>query len=48
VPSVLVQIPLAWALGVTALIAVIPVVLALIGPGRPRGLIARTRAEVQA
>lgn len=47
VPSVLVQIPLAWALGVTALIAVIPVVLALIGPGRPRGLIARTRAEVQ-
>lgn len=48
VPSVLVQIPLAWSVAVTLLVALIPAALALIGPGRPRGLIARTRAQEQA
>jgi len=42
VPSVLVQIPLAWSVGAAAVIAVIPVVLAVIGPGRARGVINRT------
>jgi FtsX-like permease family len=44
-PSVLVQIPLAWSVAVTAIIALIPVVLALIGPSRPRVLTARTEEQ---
>jgi hypothetical protein len=46
-PSVLVQIPLAWPLGVALLIAVVPVAIAALGPGRRRGLAAQTRVEAQ-
>jgi len=47
-PAVLVQIPLAWPLGVALLIAVVPVAIAALGPGRRRSVTAQTRVEAQA
>jgi hypothetical protein len=47
-PSVLVQIPLAWPLGVALLTAAVPVAIAALGPGRRLGLTAQTRVEAQA